>query len=48
MGWMYKQTLINLSPYDITSYIDSNFAGNSKDQKLIIEYYFFFNGVIVL
>lgn len=39
---------INLPPYGLTGYIDNNFTEILIDRKLVREYFFFFNGVVVL
>ena len=38
----------NLLFYRLSGYINSNFAWNLKDLKLVIGYYLFLNGVVVL
>lgn len=45
---MFGQMPTNLFLYDLTGYANSNFAGNFKDQKSIMKYYFFFNKVVIL
>lgn len=37
----------NSSPYRLISYTDNNFAGDLKDQKSVIGYYFFLNRAMV-
>ncbi len=36
------------SPYGLIGYADSNFAKNLGDRNLVMEYYFFMNGAVVL
>lgn len=35
-------------PYGLVGYVDSNYAGDPKEQKLVMEHYFFINGAVVL
>ena len=37
----------DLPPFSLKGYTDSNFAGDPEDHKLVMDYYFFLNGVIV-
>lgn len=37
----------NLLLYNLINYVNSNFIKDSKDQKLIISYYFFLNRVVI-
>lgn len=37
-----------LALYKLVGYRDSNFAGDPKDKKSVIRYYFFLNGVLIL
>ena len=48
LGLVYGQIIARDSlPYDLISYVDSNFAGDLKDCKLMMGYCFFLNGVVV-
>lgn len=49
LGFVYDQTIAkNLLLYGLSGYANSNFAIDPKDCKLVMGYYFFFNGVVVL
>lgn len=53
LGLVYSKRLDgifprNLSLYDFLSYVNSNFAGDLEDQKLVMGNCFFFNKEIVL
>lgn len=45
---IFGQIPTNPLLYSLIGYVDSNFANNFKDQKLIMEYYYFFNRVVIL
>lgn len=47
MGLVYGQRLKKQLFYSLTSYMDSNFASDPKNQKLVMSYCFFLNRVIV-
>lgn len=53
MGLIFKRVsanrrLLQDPPlFGLVGYADSNFAGDPKDRKSVIGYYFFLNGVIV-
>lgn len=42
-----KQFPKDPSPYGLVSYINNNFFRNPKDQKLVMDYYFFLNRAVV-
>lgn len=49
LEFLYGQIIVKDSfPYSLISYIDSNFARDPEDCKLLIDYYFFLNRTIVL
>lgn len=45
--WQKSSSLRDLLPFGLKSYTDSNFAGDPKDRKSIMGYYFFLNGVVI-
>lgn len=52
MGLVFKWKLNSRLPrdpplYGLIDFIDNNFAGDLKDRKLFIRYYFSLNGAVV-
>lgn len=46
IGLVFGQRSENQSPYTLTGYGNSNFAGDLEDHKLVMSYYFFLNEAI--
>lgn len=47
LGLMYGQIAINPALYNITRYVDRNFAKDPTNWKSIMRYFFFFIEVVV-